>query len=307
MDKNKRIISCAITGAVHVPSMSKYLPVKPEDIIEESLGAAEAGAASVHIHVRNPQNGEPITNFELFEQVIKGIREKNKEVIICVTTGGSVKMTVEERASVIPRLRPELGSMNCGSLNWGLFEIAKKYPSFNYEWEKKFLDDKNIIFVNTFGAIETILSYMDKEGTKPELEVYDAGHLYNIKYLLDNGILRSPLYIQFVTGILGSIGSSPYDIMQLHQTAERLFGAGNYVWSVAAAGKSQFTSSTMSLLLGGHIRVGLEDNLYLDKGVLAKSNRELVSKSARIMRELSLEPATPSEAREILGLNQTMS
>jgi uncharacterized protein (DUF849 family) len=283
--------------------MSPYLPITPDQIVENALDAANAGAASVHIHVRNPKNGEPVTDFDLFEEVVGRIREKNKNVIICITSGGSVKMTVEERASVIPRLRPELASMNCGSLNWGLFDIAKKYSQFKYEWEKKFLDDKNIIFVNTFGAIETILNFMGKAGTKPELEVYDVSHLYNIKYLINSGILAGPLYIQFVTGILGSINSTPYDIMYLHETADRLFGTGEYVWSVAAAGKNQFPATTLSLLLGGHVRVGLEDNLYMGKGVRAQNNAEQVAKVARIMKELSLDPATPQEAREILKIS----
>jgi uncharacterized protein (DUF849 family) len=183
-----------------------------------------------------------------------------------------------------------------------LFDIAKKYPRFKYEWEKKFLDDKNIIFVNTFSAIETILEFMRKAGTTPELEVYDVSHLYNIKYLINSGTLSGPLYIQFVTGILGSINSTPYDIMYLHETADRLFGAGGYVWSVAAAGKNQFSATTLSLLLGGHVRVGLEDNLYLEKGVHARNNAEQVVKIARIMKEFSLDPATPEEAREILHM-----
>lgn len=299
----KRIINCAITGSIHVPSMSPYLPITPDEIAQSALEAADAGAASVHIHARNPENGMPSPDLKLYQAIVEKIRAKNKDVIICITTGGGAGMTVEQRAAVIPALKPELASMNAGSINWGLFPAKEKIKEFKYEWEPQMLEmTRNFIFENTFGAMEKICKIMDENGTKPELEVYDVGHLYNIAYLLSQGILKPPLYLQFVTGILGGINSTPYDIMNLHITADRLFGAGKYNWSVIGAGKAEYPCATMALLLGGHVRVGLEDNLYLGKGILAKSNGEMVEKMVRIMGELDLEPATPNEARELLGL-----
>ena len=299
----KRIINCAITGSIHVPSMSPYLPITPDEIAQSALEAADAGAASVHIHARNPENGMPSPDLKLYQAIVEKIRAKNKDVIICITTGGGAGMTVEQRAAVIPALKPELASMNAGSINWGLFPAKEKIKEFKYEWEPQMLEmTRNFIFENTFGAMEKICKIMDENGTKPELEVYDVGHLYNIAYLLSQGILKPPLYLQFVTGILGGINSTPYDIMYLHTTADRLFGAGKYNWSVIGAGKAEYPCATMALLLGGHVRVGLEDNLYLGKGILAKSNGEMVEKMVRIMGELDLEPATPNEARELLGL-----
>lgn len=300
---SKRIISCAITGSIHTPTMSPYLPITPEQIAQSALEAAEAGAAVVHIHARNPENGMPTPDLAIFRDIIERIRAKNQDVIICITTGGGAGMTVEQRASVIPEFKPELASMNCGSINWGLFPLLEKYKEFKYPWEPQMLAmTKNFIFENTFGAMEKICAIMDENGTKPELEVYDTGHLYNIHYLLRAGILKAPVYLQFVTGILGSIGSTPYDIFNLHNTADRLFGKGNYNWSVIGAGSAEFIACTQSLLLGGHVRVGMEDNLYLGKGRLAQTNAELVAKMARIITELDLEVATPAEAREILGL-----
>jgi uncharacterized protein (DUF849 family) len=212
-------------------------------------------------------------------------------------------MSVEERLSVVPAFRPELASMNTGSMNWGMFPLADKIKDFKFAWEGQFLkSSKDFVFQNTFESMEKMCKIMDDNGTKPELEAYDVGHLYNIAYLLKAGIVKAPITMQFVTGILGGIGSSAYDIMNMHQTADRLFGAGQYNWSVIGAGRAEFPDAMLSLILGGHVRVGMEDNLYLSKGVLAKTNAELVTKMVRMMSELDLEPATPAETKEILCL-----
>lgn len=301
--KNKRIITCAVTGSVHIPTMSEYLPITPQQIAENALGAAEAGAAVVHIHARNPENGMPTSDLKVFEEIISRIRDKNKELIICLTTGGGAGMSVDERVSVVPAFKPELASCNLGTINWGIFAIAEKYKEFKYEWEKVMIElTKGYIFQNSFLDLMKMTSIMAENGTKPELEVYDVGHLYNCAFLLQKGFLKPPVYLQFVTGILGGIQSTPYDLMALHTTADRLFGAGNYRWSVIGAGRQQFPMCTMGLLLGGNVRVGMEDNLYVAKNVLAKNNAELVAKMVGIMRQFDLSPATPAEAREMLSL-----
>ncbi len=305
VDASKRIINCAITGSIHTPTMSPHLPVTPAEIAQSALEAADAGAASVHIHARNPENGMPSPDLELYREIVEQIRAKNKDVIICITTGGGAGMTVEQRAVVVPEFKPELASMNCGSINWGLFPALERFKEFKYPWEEKMLAmTKDFIFENTFGAMETICKIMDENGTKPELEVYDTGHLTNIAYLLQAGIVKPPIYLQFVTGILGGINSTPYDIMNLHTSAERLFGKGKYQWSVIGAGRAEYPVATMGLLLGGNVRVGLEDSLYLGKGKLAKSNAEMVEKMVRIMQELDLKPASPGEARQMLGITR---
>ncbi|UMZ74228.1 3-keto-5-aminohexanoate cleavage protein [Natranaerofaba carboxydovora] len=300
---NKRIINCAVTGSIHTPSMSPYLPITPEEIAKNAVDAAKAGAAAVHIHARDPEDGKPSSDLNIYRQIIDKIREEDEDVIICITTGGGAGMSVEERAAVVPEFKPELASMNAGSINWGLFPVKEKVPEFKFQWEPYMLDmTKDFIFENTFAAMEKICQIMYDNGTKPELEVYDTGHLYSIAYMLERGIVKPPIYLQFVTGILGGINSTPYDIMNLHTTADRLFGKNNYQWSVIGAGKAEFPAATMGLFLGGNVRVGLEDNLYLDKGNLAKNNAELVEKMVRIMREYDFEPATPDEAREMLNL-----
>ena len=305
VSSTKRIICCAITGSIHVPSQSPYLPITPDQIAQNALDAANAGAAIVHIHARNPETGQPSADLELYREIVGKIRAKNQEVIICITTGGGAGMTVEQRVAVVPEFKPELASMNAGSINWGLFPVADKIKEFKFPWEPAMLNmTKSFIFENTFAAMETMITIMNENGTKPELEVYDVGHLYSIAYLLQKGIIKPPITMQYVTGILGGIGSTPYDIMNLHTTAERLFGTGKYNWSVIGAGKAEFPATTMSLILGGHVRVGMEDNLYLGKGVLAKNNGELVAKMVRIMTELDLQPATPAEARELLALSK---
>jgi len=303
VSSSKRIISCAITGSIHVPTMSPYLPVTPEQIAQNAIDAASAGAAIVHIHARNPETGQPSPDLNLYREIMDKIRDKDKDVIICITTGGGLGMTVEQRVAVVPEFKPELASMNAGSINWGLFPALDKINEFKFPWELAMLTmSKNFVFENTFESMEKMCKIFDANGTKPELEVYDTGHLYNIAYMLEKGIVKSPITMQFVTGILGGISSTPYDIMNLHTTADRLFGKGKYNWSVIGAGKAEYPDATMALILGGHVRVGMEDSLYLSKGVMAKNNGEMVAKMARIMNELDLEPANPAEAREILAI-----
>jgi uncharacterized protein (DUF849 family) len=300
---NKRVVSCAITGSIHLPTMTPYLPITPDQIAQNALDAADAGAAIVHIHARNPETGQPSPDLNLYRQILDQIRAKNTDVVICLTTGGGAGMSVEQRVSVVPEFKPELASMNTGSMNWGMFPLLNKYKEFKFPWEGQYLNaTKDFIFPNTFESMEKMCKIMDASGTKPELEAYDVGHLQNIAYMLQAGIVKPPITMQFVTGILGGIGSSPYDIMTMHQTADRLFGKGQYNWSVIGAGKAEFPDAMLSLILGGHVRVGMEDNLYLSKGVLAKSNAELVAKMVRMMADLDLAPATPEEAREMLVL-----
>jgi uncharacterized protein (DUF849 family) len=303
MMKNKVIISAAITGSIHTPTMSPYLPVTPEQIAQNAIDAAKAGAAAVHIHARNPENGMPSSDLNLFKDIIEKIKLET-DAIICTTTGGGIGMSVEERVAVVPTFKPELASFNMGSINFGTFPMASKYKEWKYDWEKAFLEKKLYIFQNTFADLEEICQIMREQGTKPELEIYDVGHLYNLAYLVPKGLLEPPLYMQFVMGILGGIEATIYDLIHMKQTADRIFGEGNYRWSAFGAGRMEFPICTTALHLGGNCRVGLEDNLYLSKGVLAKSNAELVEKMVRIIREFSYEPATPDEAREILGIRK---
>jgi uncharacterized protein (DUF849 family) len=302
--KNKRIITCAVTGSVNFPTMTEYLPITPQEIAQNALDAASAGAAAVHLHARDPQTGQPSPRHDLFEEIINRIRDKNQDVLICLTTGGGAMDTVEQRVAVVPKFKPDLASCNSGSINWGIFAIMDKYSNFKHQWEYDYLEmfQKGFVFQNTFADIMGFVKIMYDNGTKPEFEVYDVGHLYNLKFLVDKGYIKTPIYLQFCTGILGGIGSTPYDIMNLHQTADRLFGKENYVWSVFGGGRKEFPACTQGLLLGGNVRVGLEDNIMLRRGVLAKNNAELVEKMVRIMRELEFEPATSGEARQILGL-----
>jgi len=300
---NKRIVTCAITGSIQIPTMSDYLPITPDQIAQNAIDAANAGAAVVHLHARDPKTGQPSADMNLFEEILEKIKKVNKDINICLTTGGGVGMTVEQRASVIPRFKPPLASCNLGSMNWGVFGIAAKFKEFKYPWEGAMLEMcKGFIFQNTFADLFKLTTIMQENGTKPELEVYDVGHLYNCQYLIEAGYLKPPVYLQFVTGILGGIGSTSYDLITLNQTADRIIGKGNYVWSAFGAGRNEFPVCTQSLFLGGNVRVGMEDNLHVRKGVLAKSNGDLVQKMVRIMDEFDFEPATPAETREILGL-----
>jgi uncharacterized protein (DUF849 family) len=302
--KRKVIISAAITGSIHTPSLSPYLPITPEDIAQQAIDAVKAGSSAVHIHARDPENGMPSSDLKLFVRIIEKIRSEC-DGIICTTTGGGVGMTVEQRLAVVSEFKPELASFNMGSINFGLFPLAEKVQNWKYEWEKPYLEStKDFVFRNNFLDLEKICTLMNEMGTKPELEIYDVGHLYTAHYLLSKGFLRPPIYLQFIMGVLGGISATIYDLVHLNQVADRLFGKDNYCWSAMAAGRQEFPICTTAVNLGGNCRVGLEDNLYLDKGVFAKSNAELVEKMVRILREFFLEPATPEEARKILGLKK---
>jgi uncharacterized protein (DUF849 family) len=296
------VVTAAITGAIHTPSMSPYLPITPEQIANEAIASFKAGAAEVHIHARDPKDGRPSSHLSLFDEIIGEVRN-NSDLIICITTGGGKDMTVEERFSVVSALKPELASLNMGSINFGMFPMADRYQDWKYDWEKPFLDStRDFIFRNTFGDIEKALILMREHGTKPELEIYDVGHLYTLEYFMDKGLLEKPVYLQFVMGILGGIGAELENLMYMKRSADRLLGEGSYRWSAIGAGRMQFPICSMAALMGGGCRVGIEDNLNIDRNTLAKSNAELVMKMVRIINEFSLKPAKPEEARTILGI-----
>lgn len=302
LPSDNAIISCAVTGAIHVPTMSPHLPVTPEEIAEEAIATAEAGASIVHLHVRDPKTGEPITDLGLFRQVAERVHDES-DVIIQPTTGGAPTMAPEERVQVVPELEPEMASCNMGSINFGLYPLLKKYNEFEYEWEREYLEGtRDLIFQNTFEDLETILPVFNEHGTKPELECYDVGHLYNTKHMLNRGYLETPLHIQFVLGINGGIGGHGENLTHMYQIAEKLFG-DSFSFSVIGAGRHEFPRAVQSVDMGGHARVGLEDNLYLNPGELAESNAELVEKVVRLTKDLTgRDIASPDETREFLGL-----
>mgnify|MGYP000223933309 CR=1 FL=1 len=301
---DKIIITAAITGAIHTPTMSPYLPITPQQIADEAVKACEAGAAVVHIHIRDPETGRPSSDLNLFREAITKIKERS-DVVICLTTGGGLGMAKEERLKVVPTFKPEMASFNMGSMNFSLHPYVKQFEPFKYPWEKQYLlMSKDFVFKNTFEDLEYFCKTMYENGTKPELECYDIGHLYNAAQLIRDGFLKTPIYIQFVMGILGGIGADIEQLVHMKRTADKLFGEKNYMWSVIGAGRMEFAVCTTAAALGSHgVRVGLEDNLYLRKGQLAKSNAELVEKIANLVYEITgREPATPDEARKILGL-----
>jgi len=298
--EGKVIITAAITGGVHTPGMSPHLPVTPQQIIDESVRACEAGAAICHIHVRNPETGRPSPDINLIKEVMVKIKSRCP-AIVCISTGGGIGMTVEQRVRPVRVFRPELATLNAGSINFAMFHKIEKYSNFKYDWEKAYLEmTEDFIFPNTFKSIRQFLKIFEEQGTKPELEAYDAGMINNIAYLMSRGYIRKPLFLQFVMGILGGISASPENLMFLIDYARRIIG--DFEFSVCAAGRWQFPIGTQSLLMGGNVRVGLEDNLYIAKGKLATSNAEQVAKMVRIARELGIEPASPDEARQILNL-----
>ncbi|MDP2697703.1 3-keto-5-aminohexanoate cleavage protein [Thalassospira sp.] len=298
----KVIITCAITGSVHTPSMSPYLPITPDDIAQQAIDAANAGAAILHLHARDPQTGFPSPSPELFMQFLPKIRAATNAVIN-ISTGGGMTMSVGDRILAAKTAAPEMASLNMGTMNFGLFPALARPTDWQQDWEPKFLEDsRDFVFKNTFADIETILADLGvANGTRFEFECYDVGHLYTLAHFVDRGLVRGPIFLQFVLGILGGIGADPENLTHLKATADRLFG-DQYQFSVLGAGRHQMPLATMSASMGGHVRVGLEDNLYLRKGQLATSNAEQVRKIRDVLDGLSLEIASPDDARTALGL-----
>ena len=301
MAVSKVIISCAITGSIHTPSMSPHLPVTAEQIAHSALGAAEAGAAIVHLHARNPEDGRPDQSPEAFAPFLRVIKQSS-DVVVNLTTGGSPYMSIEERVRPATQWKPEIASLNMGSMNFGLFPMLKRYKEFKYEWEQPMLEGSHdLVFRNSFKDIRYALETLNATGARYEFECYDTSHLYNLHYFWSEGLVQAPLFIQTCFGLLGGIGSHPDDVMHMKRTADRLFGE-NYRWSVLAAGQAQMKVAAMAASMGGHVRVGLEDSLWLGRGELAPSNAAQVSRVRQIIEGLGLEVASPDEARSILEL-----
>jgi len=299
--QGKVIITCAVTGSIHTPTMSPHLPITPEEIAEAAIGAAKAGAAIVHLHARDPKDGRPTQDPKYFREFGAKIRAAS-DVVLNFTTGGAPTMTTEERLQPALQLKPEVASLNMGSMNFGLYEMLGRYKEFKHDWEKPYLaasDDR--IFKNTFKDIQKILESCRENDTRFEIECYDIGHLYTAAHFLDRGLVKPPLLIQSVFGIRGGIGPHPEDVMHMKRTADRLFGDA-YYWSVLGAGRNQMFIAAMSAVMGGNVRVGLEDSLWLGRGQLAKSNAEQVAKARRLLEELGLVVATPDDARQMLKL-----
>lgn len=299
--KGKVVITCAITGAIHTPTMSPHLPITPDEITTEALAAAEAGAAILHLHARDPETGKPDQTPEAFARFLPRIKQST-DAAINITTGGSPYMKVEERVLPAAQFKPEVASLNMGSMNFGLYHLVDKYESFKFDWEKPHLEaTRDLVFRNSFKDIEYVLETCYENGTRFEFECYDISHLYNLAHFAGRGLVKPPFFIQSVFGLLGGIGSHPEDVMHMKRTADRLFG-DDFRWSVLGAGASQLRIAAQSVSLGGNIRVGLEDSLWAGRGRLAKSNAEQVVLARKIIEGLGLEVATPDEAREILQL-----
>jgi len=295
------IITAALTGAIHTPSMSEYLPCTPGHIIEEAVRCHNAGAAVVHVHARNPKDGSPSSSGDIFREILSGIKARSK-VVITPTTGGSPMMTPQERLAVVSALKPEMATFNAGSLNFALYPVVQKVKEFKYPWEKAYLEGtESFIFSNHFQSLHIYSKTMIETNTRPEIEIYDVGQINNVAQLVSEGYLKTPIYLQFVMGILGGIPATTDNLLYLIRESRRLLRE-DFKWSVCAAGRFQFNMGVVNVLEGGFWRVGLEDNLYLEKGVLAKSSAEQVEKAIRIIRELGYEPATEDEARKILQL-----
>ena len=297
----KVIITCAVTGSIHTPSMSPHIPITASEIADAAIGAAEAGAAIVHLHARDPKDGRPDQSPEAFSPFLKVIKQRTKAVIN-ITTGGAPTMAIEERVRPAATFKPEVASLNMGSMNFGLYPMLERQKEFKFDWEKPYLEgSRERIFRNTLADIEYILATCAENGTRFEIECYDIGHLYTLSHFAERGLIKPPFFVQSVFGILGGIGTHPEDVAHMKRTADRLFGA-EYQWSVLGAGRSQMAIAAMSLAMGGNVRVGLEDSLWIGKGQLAKTNAEQVTKVRQIIEGLGLEPATPDEARAILSL-----
>jgi uncharacterized protein (DUF849 family) len=308
MNQNgKCIITAAVTGSDVVPSMAPYLPITPTEIADEAVRSAEAGAAVVHIHARNPKTGEPSSDLNLFGEILVSIKERT-DAVICITTGGSPMMTLEERLQIVPRFRPEMATFNLGSMNYSLHFIAESFErrgkDFKYDWERPFIESgKSTIFKNSFSDLEYIAKTLGENDVKPECEIYDLGMLYNMAYLVSRGLITKPLQIQFVLGVLGGARAEIGVLNYLKSVADDLFGKEEFTWSALGAGyPMEFHLGAFSAILGGNIRVGMEDNLKIKKDQTARSNADLVAKAAKILVALDLEVATPEEARHILGL-----
>ena len=300
-ENNKVIISCAITGAIHTPSMSPHLPITPEEIITDSLAATEAGAAILHLHARNPEDGRPDQTPEGFSPFLSRIKQSS-DAVINITTGGSPYMTVAERVAPAANHKPELASLNMGSMNFGLYPMLNRYKAFKFDWEREHLEgSKDLVFRNSFKDIEYVLETCYGNGTRFEFECYDISHLYNLAHFADRGLVKAPFFVQSVFGLLGGIGAHHEDVMHMKRTADRLFG-NDFRWSVLGAGANQFRVAAQAATLGGNVRVGLEDSLWAGRGELATSNAVQVRKVRNIIENLGLEVATPDEAREMLQL-----
>jgi uncharacterized protein (DUF849 family) len=298
----KIIITCAVTGGIHTPTMSDALPYRPEDIAAQAIAAAEAGAAILHLHARDPQDGRPTPDSDVFMQFLPRIKQST-DAVVNVTTGGGLNMTVEQRLAAPLIAQPEMCSLNMGSMNFGIFPMADRYGKWKFDWEEPYLrGTDDFIFRNTFRDIARILKMLGEEhGTRFEHECYDVGHLYNLAHFVDRGLLKPPFFVQMIFGILGGIGADLDNLFFMKRTADRLFGT-DYRWSVLAAGRHQMNFATQAILMGGNVRVGLEDSLYIGRGKLAASNAEQVTKIRRIVEELGFEIATPADARAALGL-----
>lgn len=298
---HKVVITCAVTGAIHTPTMSEHLPITPDEIVSNAVGAAEAGAAILHLHARNPETGQPDQTPEAFGKFLPRIKQQTNAVIN-ITSGGSPYMSVEERVRPAAVFKPEVASLNMGSMNFGLFHLRDKYKEFKFEWEQKHLENtRDLVFRNTFKDIEYILETCYDNNTRFEFECYDIGHLYNLKHFYDRSLVRKPLFVQSVFGLLGGIGTHPEDVMHMKRTADRLFGS-DYRWSVLGAGRHQLPIAAMAATMGANIRVGLEDSLWAGPGKLATSCADQVHLARQIIEGLGLQIATPDEAREILAL-----
>jgi uncharacterized protein (DUF849 family) len=300
-EKRKVIITCAVTGAIHTPSMSPYLPVTPSEIATAAILAAEAGASILHLHARDPETGKPTQDPSVFEKFLPRIKQST-DAVINITTGGSPHMTVEERMLPATKFKPEVASLNMGSMNFGLYPMLDRFDHFENEWERENLEkSRDLVFKNTFQDIETILKIGNDNGTRFEFECYDISHLYNLAHFVDRGLAKTPLFIQSVFGLLGGIGGHPEDLMHMKRTADRLFGH-DYQWSILGAGRNQMSLAATGAAQGANVRVGLEDSLWIAPGELAQSNADQVTKIRKILDGLSLEVATPNEAREMLNL-----
>ena len=302
VDTNKVIITCAVTGSIHTPTMSPHLPITPDEIADASIGAWEAGASIIHLHARNPEDGSPTPDPDVFMEFLPRVKQAT-DAVVNISTGGGHGMTVQQRLEAAVKASPEMTSLNMGSMNFGLFPILDKMSDFQHDWEPKYLENsRDFIFRNTFKDIEYILKELGEgHGTRFEFECYDIGHLYTLAHFLNRGLVKPPLFVQSIFGILGGIGADEENLMHARRIANKLFG-NDYQWSVLAAGRHQMNFVTMAAMLGGNVRVGLEDSLYIGKGKLAESNKDQVAKIRRIIEDLSLEVASPKEAREMLGL-----